>query len=638
MTDSSMTFENQDKSFSHKLKKVLNSIKRYFSNPANIIIVVFAIFLTIAVIVPIIKMISNSFIVQNGQDRRALNEEFDVKLKLKSFTFLYWPYLLFNKGSVNYSSNFFWTPLYRSVLMSLVACLIAVGAGGTMAFLIARTNIPFKKFISTVFIFPYIIPSWSLAMFWANFFKNSGIVAAEGIGLLQSLTGILMPEWFVYGFWATAFVMGLHYTPFAYILIGGILRNMDANLEEAAIVLKASRFKIIRRITLPIVAPAIISTVLLVFAGSVSSYTVPAYLNVNKTFTSISMTMRSMLTTNKIGEGYVVATILMLISILILSINNWFTKSRRSFTTVSGKSGQISKIDLKGAKWVVAIIAVLIVAFFAIAPLLSFIVESLEDSPGDLTTINWKYWFSSQNVIEDQYIDSRKIDLRGVFHNVGIISSIGRSLLVSAIVALICGTFGILIGYGLSHNRRGRLANYVGTISFLPYLIPALSFGAIFLSIMKTPALAKYLDVSTTGSEWSAIGMCIMCGGIKFIPFASRSGTNAMLQLSGEIEEASIIVGTPWWKRMVRIIFPIQKASFISGYLLPFISCMREYTLFTLITSEYTLTTNMIRYMENFGASQLANATNLILVLLVIGINLIVNKATGASVDKGIGG
>ena len=638
MADNSMVYGSQNKSFGHKLKKALNSIKRYFSNPANVITVIFAIFLTIAVIYPLLKMVSNSFIVQNGQDRRALNEEFNTNLKLKSITVLYWPYLLFNKGVPTYSSSFFWTPLYRSVLMSLVACVIAVGAGGTMAFLITRTNIPFKKFISTVFIFPYIIPSWSLAMFWVNFFKNSGIIAAPGIGLLQSLTGIMMPEWFVYGFWPTAFVMGLHYTPFAYILIGGILRNMDANLEEAAIILKASRFKIVRRITLPIVAPAIISTILLVFAGSVSSYTVPYYLNANNSFTSISMSLRSSLTTNKTGEGYVIATILMFISVIILSINNWFTKSRRGFTTVSGKSGQISKIDLKWSKWLIAVIAVIIVAFFSIAPLVSFIVESLEESPGDLSTINWKYWFSAEDVMEDPYIGTRKIDLRGVFHNTGILASIGRSLIVSTVVALICGTFGILIGYAVSHNRRGKLANYVGTISFLPYLIPALSFGAIFFSIMKTPSLTKYLDVKTTGSEWSAVAMCIMCGGVKFIPFASRSGTNAMLQLSGEIEEASIIVGTPWWKRMVRIIFPIQKSSFISGYLLPFISCMREYTLFTLITSEYTITTKMIGYMDNFGASQLANATNLLLVLLVIGINLIVNKTTGASVDKGIGG
>ena len=638
MAENSVALENKDNSFSHKLKKVLNSIKRYFSSPANVITVIFAIFLTIAVIYPLVKMVFSSLIVQNGQDARALNEEFGSHLKRNNFTFLYWPYLLFNKGVATYSANYFWTPLYRSVLMSLVACVIAVGAGGTMAFLITRTNIPFKKFISTVFIFPYIIPSWSLAMFWVNFFKNSGIIAAPGIGLLQSLTGIMMPEWFVYGFWPTAFVMGLHYTPFAYILIGGILRNMDANLEEAAIILKASRFKIIRRITLPIVAPAIISTVLLVFAGSVSSYTVPYYLNANNSFTSISMSLRAALTTNKTGEGYVIATILMIISVLILSINNWFTKSRRSFTTVSGKSGQISKIDLKWAKWIIAVIAVVIVAFFAIAPLASFVVESLEESPGDLSTINWKYWFSATDVMEDPYIGSRKIDLRGVFHNTGILMAVGRSLLVSIVVALICGTFGILIGYAVSHNRRGKLANYVGTISFLPYLIPALSFGAIFFSLMKTPSLSKFLDVSTTGSEWSAMAMCIMCGGVKFIPFASRSGTNAMLQLSGEIEEAAIIVGTPWWKRMVRIIFPIQKSSFISGYLLPFISCMREYTLFTLITSNYTLTTNMINYMDNFGASQLANATNLVLVILVIGINLIVNKTTGASVDKGIGG
>ena len=640
MTDNSIAIENpQQPKKGNRFKKIVNGVAQYFSKPANVITIFFVLFLTAFVIYPLVKMIGNSFVVQSSSEARALNEEFDTKLIAGDITFYYWPYLMFNKTVSTYSPTFFWVPLRNSVLMSLVACLIAVGAGGIMAFLVTRTNIPFKKFISTVFIFPYIMPSWSLAIFWTNFFKV-GTTRTSGAGLLQALTGITVPGSLISGFWPIAIVMGIHYTPFAYILIGGILRNMDANLEEAAIILKASRFKIIRRITLPIVAPAIISTILLVFAGSISSYTVPYYLSGGGGTAGqfISIMLRSCLSTGKVGEGYVIATVLMVISIAILTINNWFTKSRRSFTTVSGKSGQISKINLGWAKWLIAAIAIIFIVFFAIVPLVSFFIESLEGTSGNIKSFSWDYWFSSQSVINDPYIESRIGKQPGLFHNVQIMIAFGRSLLVSFVVALICGTFGILIGYAVSHNRRGKLTSYVATVSFLPYLIPALSFGAVFFALMKTPSLAPFLDATTSGTEWSAMLMCVIVGGVKFIPFASRSGTNAMLQLSGEIEEAAIIVGTPWWKRMTHIIFPIQKSSFVSGYLLPFISCMREYTLFTLVTTQFTLATNVLGYLQNFGADQLANGMNLFLVILVVGINLLANKLTGASIDKGIGG
>ena len=130
-----------------------------------------------------------------------------------------------------------------------------------------------------------------------------------------------------------------------------------------------------------------ISTILLVFAGSVSSYTVPYYLNKDGSFDAISIKLRAALVTGKVGEGYVIATILMIMSILILTINNWFTKSRRSFTTVSGKSGQISKIELKWYKWIVATIVILVIIFFSIVPLISFALESLERTPGIETVV-----------------------------------------------------------------------------------------------------------------------------------------------------------------------------------------------------------------------------------------------------------
>ena len=123
------------------------------------------------------------------------------------------------------------------------------------------------------------------------------------------------------------------------------------------------------------------------------------------------------------------------------------------------------------------------------------------------------------------------------------------------------------------------------------------------------------------------------------MPFASRSGINSMLQLSNQIEEAGEIIGVSWVKRMGRLVIPIQKSSFISGYLLPFTSCMRELSLFVLLVTPQNrvLTTLLFQYNEK-GWSQYSNGINLMIVIIVLVVNAVVNKVTGASIDKGIGG
>ena len=183
------------------------------------------------------------------------------------------------------------------------------------------------------------------------------------------------------------------------------------------------------------------------------------------------------------------------------------------------------------------------------------------------------------------------------------------------------------MGYGVAKRRGSRLASGVSSLSFFPYLMPSLAFGAIYLSMSsKIPWLHGFLLLGLVGS-------------VKYLPFASRSGVNAMLQLSGEIEEAAVINGVPWWKRMLRVIFPIQKSSFLSGYLLPMVSCMRELSLFVLLvpTSNTILTTMLMQYSEK-GWAQFGNAINLLIIIVVLLVNFLVNKLTGASIDKGVGG
>lgn len=613
------TPDNGEKGELKGFAKFLNFLKSYFSKPSNIILIIFAILLTLTVVIPLVFLLYNTVLVHQGEARR-------LGVAVGSLTLNHW-YSIFFQSKYNYAVTTFYKPLVNSVGMALVACLISLIIGGGIAWLITRSDFPAKKFISTVFVFPYIMPSWSIAMFWENFFKNNvNLVGAQAqMGMLQSLTRIAVPGGMVYGFWPCAICLGIHYAPFAYILIGGILRNMDANLEEAATILKATRFKILRRITLPIVMPALLSTVLLVFASSVSSYTVPAFLGTKSGFMTLSLQMKSLINGSQYkGQGYVMATVLMLFSILILMVNQFVTNSRRSFTTVTGKSSQVSLVKLgKVGKPIITTIVVFYAAFFAIIPLVSFALESFLEVSGDYSTFTLYYWITSEQT--NAYITGSV----GIFRNKEIWRAFGNSLLISIICALIAGTFGILVGYGVAKKRGSRLANYVSNLAFLPYLIPAMSFATIYLIMSYTKALS-FLNGSLL--------LLIVVGSIKFLPFASKSGTNAMLQLSNEIEEAAIIVGVPWWKRMVRVLFPIQKSSFISGYLLPFVSCMRELTLFVLLTGSSTILTAVLQNYEKYDCVQISNGINLIIIVSVLVINLVVNKLTGASIDKGVGG
>ena len=480
-------------------QKKMNALKTYFSKPANIILVIFTIILTITVICPLVYLLLNTFLVHRGESFLG---------KVNTLTLQHWTDVLFTQKH-NYAVSVFWKPLGNSVLMSIVSCLIAVIIGGGIAFLITRTDFPAKKFISLVFVFPYIMPSWSIAMFWENFFKNT--IYLKGVqaqtGLLQAITGLGTPASLVYGFWPTAICLGVHYAPFAYILIGGILRNMDANLEEAATILKASRFKILRRITLPIVMPALLSTVLLVFASSISSYTVPMFLGKDG-FMTISLKMKALLNSSSlVGQGYVVATILMLFSIGIMMANQKVTNSRRSFTTVTGKSSQVSLIKMKKPlKIVITTLVLMYTIFFAVVPLISFALESFLKVSGDYSTFTTYYWTTTEET--NVYISGSV----GILHNKQIWKAYGNSLLVSLIVALLAGTFGILIGYAVAKNKRSKLANYVSNVSFLPYLIPAMSFSTIYLAVSSTDAFSFL---------YRSIPLLIIVGSIKFLPFAT---------------------------------------------------------------------------------------------------------------------
>lgn len=591
-------------------------LRAFFTKPSNLLLVFFLSVLVVLSLMPMVTMLSNMFTVHLGLEKRLYRKsvgDFTTQHFIKLF-----------EGS-DWSDVNFWEPLKNSFIVAAGAGVLGIAIGGSIAWFVTRSDLKCKKFISAVFVFPYMMPAWTLALFWTNMFQNSK-VGGGNIGMVESIFGVCMPEWFVFGLFPMIVVIGLHYSPFAYLLIGGILKNMDATLEDSATILKASRWTIIRRITIPIVMPAILSTFLLIFSSGFSSYTVPVFLgSAVKTYT-LSTKMRQLINAGYEGQGYIIAFISIVLGCIILGINQWFTGKRKSFTTVTGKSGQVSLVKLRKANWPITVVLIVFICFVAIMPLVSFALESVIRQPGNysLSNMTLHFWIGT----EDSAYETGMI--AGILLNPTMWKAVGRQVLLAISVALIVGTSGMLIGYACVRRRGSRLSRMVESLAFFPYLMPAMAFGTIYLAV-ATSENFKWL--------YGTFGLLVIVSAVKFLPFASRSGVNSMLQIAPEIEEAATIFGVPWHKRMTRILFPIQKSSILSGYLLPVISVMREVALYTLLVpyARYLLTTMLFSFNET-GYAQYGSAVTLLIILIIMIINGLTNKLTGASFDKGIGG
>lgn len=589
-----------------------NHWRNYLKKPQNAILVLLGIVLSFATIFPMVTIWLDTISIHAG------SVDAQVSGRQAGYTLYNWIDII----SGRLARRNFWIPLQNTVLLSVLACLVAICFGGVFAYLITRTDMKAKKYLSNIFIFPYVMPQWTLAVVWQNMFYSKAVTGGSD-GLLAALTGIKMPLWWCQGLFPTALVLGIHYAAFAYILVGGIFRNMDANLEEAATILNTPKYKIFFRITLPMVQPAILSTVLLVFSSAMGSYPVPHYLN----FTTLA-TKYVDLNVNRAGQASALAVIMMLFGIAILLFNQLATGGRKSFTTVTGKSGQASKFNLGIGKYVIPVFLVVFTFFTSIFPVISFALETFLPNPGDYSffrtwntsNLTVKWWMNNTGTAGSMY------GQKGILFNSTIWYAFFGTILVAVSCAFLAGTIGLLVGYCVSKNRRSRFAAYVNSIAFLPYLLPSLAVGVAFFVFGSRACL------------YNTYILLIIAGTIKYIPFASRASLNSMLQISGEIEESAIIHNIPWFKRMTRIIIPIQKSAILSGYLLPLMTCIRELTLFMMLCAQTKLLTLLLDYFDEMGLYAFSAGINLMLIVFVIICNMAVNKLTGASLDKGIGG
>jgi len=587
---------------------------RWLSSPHVVLSIIMLAVMIYMVIIPLYRMLVTTFTVQEI-DLRALRD-----VELGDFTFYHWIRMLTGK----IAEIMTYEPLVHSLTISLGATFLALFIGGIMAWLVVRTDIPGSGIIHMLATIPYIMPSWTIAMAWTVMFKNETSGGTPGIleYLLQSPT----PDWLAYGPFPIICSSGLHYYTFFFLFVSAALLSIDSSLEEAGELAGAGRWKIMMKITFPLVIPAIASGFIMTFSKTMGTFGGPNVLGVPVRYYTLSTMLRSNTGIGNYGDGFVLAIVLILFAMTTVMLNQKMVGTRKSFETIGGRGFMAKKVKLRNFKPIITALVVIFQFIIAILPLvlLTWSTFMLRDGKWGLDNITLAHWIGKGDIM----INSGE---PGVLLNPKIYQGAWNSIKLALFTAFFTALLGIILGYAIVKGRGTRLSKIVEQMSFIPYVIPGIAFGAVYISMFTKP-------VGPIPALYGTFALLVVVSVAKHIPYSARTGVSAMLQVGKELEEAAAIAGANPWRRFRRIIFPLTSTGFVSGFLLTFITTMRELSLIILLVTPSTavLASMTMRYIEN-GSDQQANAVIIILIVLVVTGNFIISRFRGGSLKKGLG-
>ena len=609
----------QEQTYS-KSRRLKNQIKAVVTNPYNIIVLIAVVLLVYLIVLPLLDMIATTFELAQ-RDIRAVGGG-----KAGDFTLYYWQRLL--------ASELSWTmlikPLINSLVIGVCVSVCAILLGSILAWLMVRSDLPFKKFFSLAVIIPYMIPSWCKSQAWLSMFKTARLGGAPGF--MASL-GLDVPEWLAYGPVAIIIVLTLHYYAYTYLLVSSALNSINSELEEMGEIQGAGKAMILRKITLPLVLPAILSAVILTFSKAIGTFGTINYLGSPVQYYTLSSQLYMNINSRDTQTGFAMAILMIIIASIAVFVNQKLIGSRKSYATIGGKGGRSTLIGL--GKVGRPVITAALFVFFAVGiimPIVILVMESfmLKEGIYSLDNFTLHYWIGESN---PQIMEG----LPGIFKNDEFINSLFNSLRLTLVNGVFGTIFGQLLGY-ITAKGSGRLhGKLVEQLVFIPYLIPSVAFGGIYLSMFSQPQ--QIFGVTLVPALYGTFALLTLVSVVKHLPFAARAGTSNMLQISGELEEAATIEGAGFFRRFVKIVFPLSKGGFISGFMLIFVSIMKELDLIILIMTPTTSTLPYLAFRyQNGNSPQASDCVAIVMFSIVFLVYAIANLSGKADLAKSMAG
>lgn len=241
------------------------------------------------------------------------------------------------------AQDLFWWPLANTAIISAGAIAIAFLVGGPIGWLLARTDLIGKKWLSTALLVPYMLPSWTFALAWLTLFKNR---TTGGLPGWMETFGVTPPDWLAYGALPIAVILALHYAPFVILLFGNALKQFDTQLEDSARSLGASPLDVARKIILPLMLPSLISAATLIFAKCLGDFGVAYVLGVPVGFDVLATSLFRAISTSQAGASAVLAGVIVLLGVFSILIDMRLLKEAKRFVTIGSKGAMVRATPL----------------------------------------------------------------------------------------------------------------------------------------------------------------------------------------------------------------------------------------------------------------------------------------------------
>jgi iron(III) transport system permease protein len=442
------------------------------------------------------------------------------------------------------------TTFWNSVKFALGGSFVAFVIGTALAWMNERTNTPMRRLFFALSIVPLIIPSILFTISWI-------MLASPKIGLLNmaamALFGLAEPPFNIYSMWGMIWVDGLHYSPMAFLLMSSAFRAMDPSLEESAVMSGSSVFSTLYRITLKLVFPAILATVLTLFVRAIESFEVPALLGLPagiQVFTSaIYQAIHQY--PSQIGLAAAYSVILLVLTTGGIYVQARISASGNKYATMTGKGFRPRTIDL--GRWRYFTMGIFIVYFLLIVvlPFLVLLWSSLQKfyAPPSMAAL--------QNVTLDGY----RYILGSDTIRKAALNSLWMSIATATIVMLLASVVCWIV---VKTKIPGRWL--LDNIASLPMVFPGLVLGVSIMIFYLT------FDIGIYGTFWIILLAYIT----RFLPYGLRYSTTSMIQIHKDLEESAGMSGASWFTVFRRIILPLLKPGLIAGWIYVMIVSIRE--------------------------------------------------------------
>ncbi len=463
---------------------------------------------------------------------------------------------------------------FNSIKLGLISAVIATIIGYIFAFTITRTEAPFKGFLKTMATLPVISPPFVLSLSIIFLFGRKGLIT-------NGLLGIT--DFNVYGMHSLILVQSLSFFPVAYLTLSGILQAIDSSVEDAALNLGASRWKIFWTVTFPLSLPGIFSALLLVFIQSLQDFSNPAVIGGG--FPTLGVEAYRIITGMYDLRTGAILSIMLLVPSLIAFLLQKYWVSGKGFVTVTGKPSQHrKKLDEKH----------IVVPLITFCLLFSGIIVLFYGT-----------------VIGGAFVKVWGINYAPTFDHFRYVFSIGfkplkNAVLLAIIATPLTGLTGMAIAF-LTVRKSFIGKKYMSLASLLTFALPGTVVGISFiLAFNDRPFLF-------TGT--ALILICVFV--FRNLPVGIEGATSALMQIDPSIEEAAVNMGANSFQTFFHVTLPLIKGAFFSGLVYSFVRAMTAVSaIIFLVSARWNVVTT--RIFSLFEVSQYSDAAAYIVIMIAV--------------------